>query len=486
MSNYKKKTRWKYVVGGINFLQIILFLLFGVRIYQMDILPSKYMIGYVGVVIFIGVLFGILTVKAVEGMKSAIVIMSISFIFCIALLWSNNVLKEVQNTLEEVTIDEDIQKEVVTEVTILVLKDSQVTDITEMKEFIIGSMGDELKEVSQMKEEINTALNDSPQYVSFDDMYVLVDALYAKTANAIIMDKAFIDVISETEGYETFQDDIKEVYSTEMITYVNIVEKQKDLNNFVVYVSGIDRFGHISATSRSDVNLLLVVNTQTKQIQMINTPRDYYVVLPNSNGMKDKLTHAGLYGVDCSMQTLEKLYGVEIDYYVKMNFSGFEAIIDALGGIDVYSEYDFTVEPIKHYKVGMNHLMGLEALAFARERKVFGAGDIQRGKNQMEVVRATINKILSKEILYSYTKVLESVSDTLQTNMTSEELYELVKMQISDMSSWEINSYTVTGTGSKAVTFSTPNKQLYVMIPNQSMVKEAKSLINNVLEGKVE
>ncbi len=486
MNDTKEKKLWKYPMWCVIVLQAVILAVFGVRIYQMDILPTQYMIGYAVMAVLLCVLFSFLAIKAVKGVKSAIALMIVPVFLSVGLLWANSIVKDLQDTLDEVTIDAEKAEEVITEVTILVLKDSEVSNITEMKEFMIGCMGGGLEEVSQMQEEINASLKESPQYTTFEDVYSLVDALYAKTANAIIMDKAFMEVVSETEGYETFLDDVKEVYSTEMITYMNIVEKEKDLNSFVVYISGIDRFGHISATSRSDVNLLLAVNTETKQIQMINTPRDYYVTLPNSKGMKDKLTHAGLYGVDCSMKTLERLYGIEIDYYVKMNFSGFEAIIDALGGIDVYSEYDFTVEPIKHYKKGMNHLTGLEALAFARERKSFQAGDIQRGKNQMEVVRATIAKMISPEILYRYTKVLESVSDTVQTNMTSEELYQLVKMQLSDMASWEMNSYSVTGKGTNAVTFSTPKKELYVMLPSESMVTEAKRLINNVLEGTAE
>ena len=486
MNDTKEKKIWKYPMWCVILLQAVVLAIFGVRIYQMDILPTQYMIGYVSLSVVLCVLFVFLAMKAVKGIKSAMLLMIVPIFLSVGLWWANGVIKDFQNTLEEVTIDKEQAEEVITEVTILVLNDSAVSEITEMKEFRIGCMGGNLEEVSKMQEEINASLEDLPQYTTFEDVYSLVDALYAKTVNAIIMDKAFMQVVSETEGYETFFEDVKEVYSTEIISYMNIVEKEKDLNSFVVYVSGIDRFGHISATSRSDVNLLLAVNTETKQIQMINTPRDYYVPLPNSKGMKDKLTHAGLYGVDCSMKTLEQLYGIEIDYYVKMNFSGFEAIIDALGGIDVYSEYDFTVEPVKHYKKGKNHLTGLEALAFARERKSFQAGDIQRGKNQMEVVRATITKLISPEILYRYTKVLESISDTVQTNMSSEELYQLVKMQLSDMASWNMSSYSVTGKGTKAVTFSTPKKELYVMIPNGNMVSEAKRLMNEVLEGTKE
>ena len=217
----------------------------------------------------------------------------------------------------------------------------------------------------------------------------------------------------------------------------------------------------------------MAVNTKTKTIQMISTPRDFYVELPNSNGMKDKLTHAGMYGLNNSIGAMEDLYGIDIDYYVKMNFSGFEAIIDSLDGIDVYSEYEFTVEPIKHYVVGMNHLNGIEALAFARERYALQGGDRQRGVNQMT----------SPTIIYRYDKVLENISQTVQTNFTSEELYGLVKMQIKDMAEWDIRSYSVNGKGTYAETFTVKGREVYVMVPDMTTIEEAKLLIQNTLAG---
>jgi LCP family protein required for cell wall assembly len=237
----------------------------------------------------------------------------------------------------------------------------------------------------------------------------------------------------------------------------------------------------VSAVSRSDVNIMAVVNTETKQIQLINTPRDYYVELPNSHGVKDKLTHAGLYGVDNSIGTLEMLYDVDIDYFVRMNFSGFEAIIDSVGGIDVYSEYDFTVEPIKHYVKGMNHLTGLEALAFARERHAFANGDLQRGKNQMAVITAILDKMMSLELLYNYADVLEAVEGTFQTNFTSDEIYTLVKKVLVSPGDWTIDSFAVTGSGSKSTTYSMPNTKTYVMNPNESDVENVRCLIKEVL-----
>lgn len=250
---------------------------------------------------------------------------------------------------------------------------------------------------------------------------------------------------------------------------------------FILYFSGIDVFGPVETKSRSDVNILAAVNRRTRKIQLVSTPRDSYVTIPGSGDAKDKLTHAGLYGIDCSIGALENLYGVDVNYYIRVNFSGYEDIIDKLGGIDVYSEYDFTVEPIKHYTQGMNHLSGIEALAFARERHAFAAGDYQRGKNQMEVVKALVNKMTSPEVLADFDNVMASFSDSFQTNMPQELISNLALMQLSDSREWQVETYYISGSSSKETTYSTPGTRVYVMHPDQTQVEVGAALLNDTL-----
>lgn len=138
---------------------------------------------------------------------------------------------------------------------------------------------------------------------------------------------------------------------------------------FAVYISGIDTYGEISTVSRSDVNMLAVVNPANNSILLVNTPRDYYVQLHGTAGTKDKLTHAGVYGIDMSRKTLEDLYGIEIPYYVRVNFSSLVTIVDTVGGVEVYSDRDF-----KSFRVGANQLSGTQALEFSRERYSFSEG----------------------------------------------------------------------------------------------------------------
>ena len=259
---------------------------------------------------------------------------------------------------------------------------------------------------------------------------------------------------------------------------------------FVVYLSGVDTRGDLTDKARSDVNIIAAVNPVTKQVVLINTPRDYYVDLAGTSS-KDKLTHAGLYGVQTSMDTLGNLYGVDVQHYIRINFAGFMDIIDALGGVDVYSDQAFTsvgspgyYDPTTFVE-GWNHLDGKAALAFARERHAFKTGDVQRGINQMKVIDAMLNKIKSPALLMGFTKILDAVADSFVTSLSPNQISALVRMQLSDFAEWNIERYTVTGTsGSSTKCYSAKGQKLYVMKPDESSVAKAKEMIAAVLGGE--
>ena len=259
---------------------------------------------------------------------------------------------------------------------------------------------------------------------------------------------------------------------------------------FVVYLSGVDNRGELTEKARSDVNILAVVNPSTKRVALINTPRDYYVDLAGTNS-KDKLTHAGLYGVETSMATLGNLYGVNVDQYLRINFAGFISIIDAVGGVDVYSDQAFTSVGSPGYydpttfAEGWNHLDGKSALAFARERHAFASGDIQRGINQMKVIDAMLNKIKSPALLMGFSKIMDAASDCFVTSLSQEQISALVRMQLASLSDWDIQSYAVTGTsGKSSQCYSAKGQSLYVMKPDENSVNQAKELIASVLGGE--
>ena len=254
---------------------------------------------------------------------------------------------------------------------------------------------------------------------------------------------------------------------------------------FVIYLSG-----ELTENARSDVNILAAVNPVTKRVALINTPRDYYVDLAGTDS-KDKLTHAGLYGVETSMATLGNLYGVNVDHYIRINFAGFISIIDALGGVDVYSDQAFTsvgspgyYDPTTFVE-GWNHLDGKAALAFARERHAFASGDIQRGINQMKVIDAMLNKIKSPALLMGFSKIMDAAADCFVTSFSQDQISALVRMQLSDFAEWDIESYTVTGTSSSSTKcYSAKGQKLYVMKPDDASVSKAREMIASVLGGE--
>lgn len=472
-----KKFSFKYIVWLIAMAFLVTSVVVLTKVVKMNILPTKFLAVAIGGVVLI-IVFDLLAARKLwPGILTSIISIALIAAMIIGIIAINKVDKTV-----DIVTDKGTEEK--TEMVIAVLADSDVEKITDLSELLIGYLDDyDVNSSKKVMDEIDKSVGGSANYNAFDDKFAMVDALYNQTIKAMILNKANIDVIKDGEGYEDFEDKVKIIYSSEITNYIEIVDKEQNtnLNQFVVYISGIDTFGDVSVRSRSDVNILAVVNTKTKHIQLINTPRDYYIEHPKSNGVKDKLTHAGLYGVENSIGALENLYGVNINYYVRMNFSGFEDIIDAMGGIDVYSDKDFTVEPVKHYTVGVNHLSGIEALAFARERHAFAAGDIQRGQNQMKVIIAMINKLSSKDVLYNYSNVLDGIAGTFQTDMASDDIYTLVKKQLVDNTKYTIDSYSVTGTGDSCTTYSTPKTKVWVMQPNMDEVEHAKGLINGVL-----
>ena len=307
--------------------------------------------------------------------------------------------------------------------------------------------------------------------------FALADRLRAGEVRAILLGDAYAQALSEAPGYQWTAQRLRQVGSLELELEdaPEPLAVPEDLpRRFLVYLSGTDTFGSAATRARSDVNILAAVDTQAKKLLLVATPRDFYVTFPETGGAKDKLAHAGVYGVEASAAALEGLYGVTVDYWVKMNFTGFVELIDALGGVEVYSDQEFTVEPIKTYRQGYNQLTGLEALAFARERYSFPDGDYQRAKNQMEVIRAVVEKCSSFALVQNFRPVLEAAGEHLETNMPKEHLYGLAALQLGDPGPWTVETYTAQGESAYRETWSMPGQELYVILPGEASVQEAK------------
>ena len=337
----------------------------------------------------------------------------------------------------------------------------------------------------QVEDDIQADLT-SKVDVTFDTQDGLTDLgnnLLNKEIDVIFVGASQYSMLSEE--IENFKDNTKIIYtathkveSTATVSSANS-KYTVDKGSFNVYISGIDTSGSISNVSRSDANIIATVNTNTHEILLTSIPRDYYVTL-HSKGAKDKLTHSGIYGINETVTTVEDLLDIDINYYVRVNFTTVIKLVDTLGGIQVYSDYDFSAQGY-HFSKGYNTLNGAEALAFSRERHSFASGDNQRVKNQQAVIEAIIDKVISPDLLTKYTSILDSLEGSFQTNIEQDEISNLVKDQLSNMKSWTVKSNALTGTGSYGPTYSMGSTRLYIMLPNESSVAEAKEKINDVL-----
>ncbi|MGN0353019.1 MAG: LCP family protein [Roseburia sp.] len=473
---------------GIGYLglQAILGLVVGISLFFLNMLPMKYFIVLCVIMLLLfgwntWLLMGKGKKKHKKGRKVGGAFLNILLI--LVYLYLANMILSTNVAMEEIA--SEVQMEDV--VAVYVKEEDSAKNLEDAKDYVFGYTTTYDAEnttitIHAMEKELNQEL----QLTSYDTVHDMVEAFYQGEVGAIILNEAYVGILEEQEEYATFSSDTRIIYEYSVFSELKAVE-DVDLTEepFIVYISGSDTRSEKLATSRSDVNLLAVVNPKNRQILLVNTPRDYYIPLSVSNGVKDKLTHAGLYGVDVSSDTLAMLYDVEISYYAQVNFAGFEELVDAIGGITIESEISFTTLNGGYYiKEGENELSGAEALGYVRERKAFGEGDIQRGRNQMKVIAAIIDKATSPVILTKYTSIMDSMAGTFNTNLTSEQISELVKMQLSEGGGWQVLSYTVNGTGDSSTTYSMPNQKSYVMIPDQTTVDCASDFIKRVLAGE--
>lgn len=385
-------------------------------------------------------------------------------------------------------IDEMAGQQVkVDEISCIVLKDDPAQSIYDTKDYTFGILAaNDRENTNKALAEVQAAIGKEPATIEYQDNDTLIDALYAKDVKVIVINEANRSTIEEY--YKTFSDDTRVLNTHKVETVIQEDEKLDDITKtpFNVYLSGIDVYGSIKATSRSDVNVIVTVNPNTKQILLTSTPRDYYVPLTVSNGIPDKLTHAGIHGVDCSIGTLENLYGIDIDYYVRVNFTSVRKIVDLLGGVKVYSDYDFTSDWGPSFKKGYNQVNGKQALAFCRERHHFANGDYQRGRDHQHMIEAILNKAMSPDILPNYADLLKTASKNFQTNMSTKEITALAKMQLNDMSQWTIKYANAAGQGASKTTYSYQSRKLYVCVPDYNSVAKITKRINKVLKATPE
>lgn len=366
---------------------------------------------------------------------------------------------------------------------VVVLKDSEVHNVTQL-DSVTGPTDTDNENIQKLIADIKTSQSKELTVEQSTSYLAAYTSLVSGEAKAIVLNSVFENII-ESE-YPDYASKIRKIY-TKNITKEVAAPKVSKNKPFNVYVSGIDTYGPISSVSRSDVNILMTVNRDSKKILLTTTPRDSYVpIADGGNNQKDKLTHAGIYGVDSSIHTLENLYGVDINYYVRLNFTSFLKLIDLLGGVDVYNDQEFTSRHGKfHFPVGNVHLDSEQALGFVRERYSLADGDRDRGRNQQKVIVAIIQKLTSTEALKNYSDIIQGLQDSLQTNMPIETMMDLVNAQLESGGSYKVNSQDLKGTGQMGLpSYAMPDSNLYMMEIDDSSLAAAKSAIQDVMEGR--
>lgn len=492
----------RHIPGWIvTFFMLVISGIFVGLLISTQLLPGKY-IALLAVVL-LAVSGGILALTWNLQKKVLFVLGVVLTVIVVAgMLLGSSYLNRGVETVEQI-VESTIE---IADVGVYVRQEDIAQSINETKGYTFGILREQDREnTDKALAELKETLGETLTVKEYPGLAELVDSLVlTEETQAIVLNSAFIGILPEMEGYETIEEQLREVHVQQVETVIErVVEKPKedkkddkdpdehDIEDavaeedhvFSVYLSGIDSRSGLIAKSRSDVNIVATVNTETRQVLLISTPRDFYVPLPISNGQPDKLTHAGIYGIDVSMGTLEMLYQTEIDYYFRVNFGGFEGIIDALGGVTVDSEVAFSSGGYQFNK-GANELDGDKALVFARERKAFASGDRQRGKNQMALIKGVINKALSPTLLTNFDDILLSVAGSFEGSMPYEVLAGLVRDQLSEGGGWNIVSYSVDGSGASKKPYSL-STNAYVMVPNQDTVNTAIVMMEQVKNGEI-
>lgn len=413
----------------------------------------------------------------------------LAMIFCLIFAVGIRYINIGMDTLNNITAEEDE-----TSLMTVYVRSDDDRNMEDLLDETFGTLATDQANAEAAIQQLDQKYNAVLTTKTYSSPAELVDALNDEKVDAILVNQGQLGVLEDLEGYEDTLNKLRKVESFHVVVQTDNDKTSISHEDavFSVYISGSDsRDSNIMATGRSDVNIIATVNTETRQVLLLNTPRDFYIPLARSSSYDypDKLTHAGLYGVDESKDTLAQYYGIDIDYYFRVNFSGFEEIIDALGGIEVDSEHDFysTIAPTTiHYTQGINKLDGYEALYYVRERYAFVNGDYQRGINQMQVIQAVMKKAMSPTILTSYTSMMQAMSDCFRTSIPTDLISSVVRDQLANPTQdWNIVTYYVSGTGSSEYTYSIPSQKAYVTIPDESTVEMAKDLMQQVRDGKI-
>lgn len=478
----KKSKKW--IPGAVlSTIMTVIVAAFIVIVAMSQMLPVKYLVLSCTAVVLVAVacaLFMRSTENKFQFTFGAVIAILMSAVLGLVAVY----LQLTMNTLNKMTEIKTVE----TPVGIFVRAEDPAVTVDDAKGYTFGVLSAmDTENTEKTVEELNARYGAEIETVAYDGLVEIMDGLLNGETDAMILNIAYLEVFDGFEGYEDVESRLRELevitIKTEMKVEVATKTEKEHPHIFSVYIGGSDSRGSLSLQARNDVNIVLTINTETRQVLLVTTPRDYFVPLSISGGARDKLTHGGIYGIEVSKDTLAMLYDTDIDYYFRINFVGVQKMVDALGGVTVNNQYAFTSYDGNYYPAGEITLNSSNVLGYARDRKNSG-GDEARGKRQMEIIEACINKAMSPDILMRYTSILESLESCINMTVPYSELATIVRQQLSDGGDWNIQMYAVSGWGDSQKPYSM-SQYAYVMWPDEATVEKAQELMRMVKDGEI-
>ena len=480
----KKKSGNKSIFKSSGFYFVLLYLLltiaFIVQILTVNLLPMKFLIPIIVIIILLSLGMYYLQMGRHINKINKVLGKILIIILSVLLGFGNWYLYSTGSAFSRMTTRKDISV-----VSIVVMKDSSIEKVNDLNEKKLGimSVGD-IETQDKAMSDLKKDLGNEPTTAKYNSYKDFGDDLYEGKVDAILLNEGSRGMFED--NHSDFDQKTRVVKQYTYKSDAKDISKNVDVTKdpFNVYITGMDTYGTITTISRSDVNMIVTINPKTHQILMTGIPRDFYVPQTCQGNQSDKLTHTGIYGVECTISSVENFMGIDLNYYARVNFSSVVDIVDALGGITINAPFAFTTSAGLQIQKGDNNLNGYETLMFVRERKNLPDGDRERSRNQMRAFEAIINKAISPSIITNYSSIMNAVSGSFQTNMSQKEMTDFIKQQLNDMKGWDIKQIQVSGSG--ATLYSPANGfNSYVMVPNEATVENAKKLIDKIDSGEL-
>lgn len=495
MKKNKKQSNIGRVFGVIFSIVMIaatMYLLF--NIIKLNVLPTKLLFLITIVFVLLDLIFILLLCFATKGVVSKIICIIFTLAISLGSCLGGYYMSKTGGLLSSMT---NVAKHSKNTVSIVVKESSDMKKKTDLVGHSVGTLANINTTGSKkiLKELTNSGI--SMEQKEFGSLTEMLGSFYNGEVDSIVISESSRSQITDIDAYKDFDNNTRVVYQTSY--KVENTDKANAVSNitttpFNVLISGSDTRGGFDENGRSDVIMVATVNPKTGTILLTSVPRDFYVTTACDaadgcqQGALDKITHTGIHGTNTTKRTVEQLLGIEINYTFKVGFDTVTDIVDAVGGIDVnvepgYECSNFLHAPGLSVHAGVNHLNGEQALGYARERYAYSEGDRQRTKNQQQVLMGIVDKITSPAIVTNYASIMDSMSDTFSTTMSSQEISDLIKYQLNSNPKWKMEQYMVNGTGDTLMCAELGDAA-YVMVPDQSTVTTAKNKINAVLAGK--